>query len=224
MEDVDLREIFDLVKSKILFIIIFTVTIVLCGILYMNFFKVPEYKSSSTIVLSSNNTDTSTITSSDVLLNKNLVSTYSQIAKSRTVLETVINFYKLNMTYEQLSKKITVTQVSDTEIIQISVVDPDAKLASNITNKIAEVFTSEVSNIYNMKNIKILDVAIKASKPYNIDYVKQFFISLAAGLLLSLAIVFMFYFFDNTIKTIEQVEAKLELPILGRIPLQKGKK
>ena len=128
------------------------------------------------------------------------------------------------MTYEQLSKKITVTQVSDTEIIQISVVDPDAELASNITNKIAEVFTSEVSNIYNMKNIKILDVAIKASKPYNIDYVKQFFISLAAGLLLSLAIVFMFYFFDNTIKTTEQVETKLGLPILGRVPLQKGKK
>ena len=190
----------------------------------MKFLRVPEYKSSSTIVLSSNSSDTTTITSSDVTLNKNLVSTYSQIAKSRSVLETVIDYYHLDMTYEQLSKKITVSQVTDTEIIQIAVTDPDAQLAANITNKIAEVFANQVSDIYNMKNIKILDVAIKTTKPYNIDYIKQFFLSLAVGLGLSLVIVFMFYFFDNTIKTIEQVEAKLELPILGRIPLQKGKK
>lgn len=224
MDDVDLRELFDLIKSKIFFIVILTNIVIICGTLYIKFLRVPEYKSSSTIVLSSNSSDTTTITSSDVTLNKNLVSTYSQIAKSRSVLETVIDYYHLDMTYEQLSKKITVSQVTDTEIIQIAVTDPDAQLAANITNKIAEVFANQVSDIYNMKNIKILDVAIKTTKPYNIDYIKQFFLSLAVGLGLSLVIVFMFYFFDNTIKTIEQVEAKLELPILGRIPLQKGKK
>src|SRR5574344_631525 len=217
MDDVDFREILDVIKDKIFFIVIFTNLVIICGTLYVKYFKVPEYKSSSTIVLSSNSSDTTTITSSDVTLNKNLVSTYSQIAKSRSVLEEVINFYSLDMSYEELSKKITVSQVSDTEIIQISVADGNAEAAANITNKIAEVFTKKVSDIYNMKNIKILDVAIEASKPYNIDYLKQFAISFAAGLVISLSIVFMIYFFDNTIKTTDQVESKLGLPILGRI-------
>jgi len=224
MEDVDIRELLDVIKSKLLFIIILTNVIIICGTAYLKFIKVPEFKSSTTIVLASNSGETSSITTSDVTINKNLVSTYSQIAKSRRVLDPVINSLGLNLSYEELAKKITVSEVGDTEIIQISVVDTDANIAMQITNEMAKSFTEEVSDIYNMKNIKVLDVATTSDKPYNIDYIKQFVISFAIGLGLSLLIVFMIYFFDNTLKTPEQVETKIGLPILGRIPLQKGSK
>ena len=82
------------------------------------------------------------------------------------------------MTYEQLSKKITVTQVSDTEIIQISVVDPDAKLASNITNKIAEVFANQVSDIYNLDDLNNNIIVNKVIGPQKEEeYTLRFWIS-----------------------------------------------
>jgi capsular polysaccharide biosynthesis protein len=224
MEDVDIRELMDVIKSKLLFIIILTNIVIICGTAYLKFFKTPEYKSSTTIVLASNSGEASTITTSDVTINKNLVSTYSQIAKSRRVLDPVISSLGLNLSYEELAKKITVSEVGDTEIIQISVVDKDASIASLITNQIAKSFTEEVSDIYNMKNVKILDVGTTADKPYNVNYIKQFWVSFAIGLGLSLVIVFSIYFLNNTIKTPEEIETKIGLPILGRIPLQKGSK
>ncbi len=54
---------------------------------------------------------------------------------------------------------------------------------------------------------------------------KQSAIFLIAGLVLGCAIVFVIYYFDRTVKTTEQVELKIGLPILGTVQdIKKGRK
>ena len=218
MEEIDLKELFEFMKSKIFTLIIITVAVCLVGSIYGLFIQKPMYSSYTTVILGSNESSgNSTITQNDLTLAKNLVDTYAQIVKSRRVLDQVIDELKLDIDYEELSEKVTVTALNNTEIIKISVSDRDAIKAKNIANVTANYFTAEVVKLYNMKNVNILDKAIQSDKPYNINVAKQLIIYFMIGLVLGLGILFTIFYFDRTIKSVEQVEQKIKLPILGSV-------
>jgi len=123
----------------------------------------------------------------------------------------------LDLTFEQLSEKISVSAVNDTEIIRITVTDENAKKAKNIANITAKYFTSEIVELYNLKNVNILDEAIEAKGPYNINIIKQIIVYFMIGFVLGAGILFIIYYFDRSIKSVEQIEQKVKLPILGSV-------
>lgn len=222
MEEIDLKELFTFVKSKLGLLIMITAGVCLIGCIYGLVIQTPMYKSDATIILSSSE---STLTTTDVTINKNLVNTYAEIVKSRRVLDQVISELDLEESYEALSGKISVSAVNNTEIIRISVSDKDAIKAKNIANVTANYFTGEVIELYNMNNVKILDDAIESETPYNINVIKQIIIYFMLGFVLAAGILFIIYYFDRTVKSIEQVEQKIKLPILGGVQeLNKGVK
>ena len=176
------------------------------------------YKSYTTIILGGNETTASqTITQSDITLNKNLVDTYAEIVKSRRVLEQVIAELDLEETYEELSNKISVSSVNNTEIIKITVADRNPIEAKNVANVTANFFSKEVVKLYNMNNVNVLDEANEANEPYNINIPKQVIIYFFIGIIIALSILFIIFYFDRTIKSVEQVEQKIKLPILGGV-------
>ena len=218
MEEIDLKELFEFIKKKIGLLITITVVICLLGCIYGLFIQKPMYKSYTTIILGGNETTASeTITQSDITLNKNLVDTYAEIVKSRRVLEQVIAELDLEETYEELSNKISVSSVNNTEIIKITVVDSNPIEAKNVANVTANFFSKEVVKLYNMNNVNVLDEANEANEPYNINIPKQVIIYFFIGIIIALSILFIIFYFDRTIKSVEQVEQKIKLPILGGV-------
>lgn len=221
MEEIDLKELFDFIKGKIFTLFTLTLLVCLIGCVYGLFLQKPMYKSYTTVILggneTNNNSNSSGITQSDITLNKNLVDTYAEIVKSRRVLVKVINELRLNMSYEKLHNMITVGALNNTEIIKISVSDIDPIRAKNIANVTANYFTEEVKALYNMNNVNILDEAIETNKPYNINVIKQVLIYFIIGFVLSAGVLFVIFYFDRTIKSAEQIEQKLKLPILGSV-------
>ena len=226
MEEIDLKELFEFIKKKIGLLITITVVICLLGCIYGLFIQKPMYKSYTTIILGGNETTASqTITQSDITLNKNLVDTYAEIVKSRRVLEQVIAELDLEETYEELSNKISVSavnkisvsSVNNTEIIKITVVDSNPIEAKNVANVTANFFSKEVIKLYNMNNVNVLDEANEANEPYNINIPKQVIIYFFIGIIIALSILFIIFYFDRTIKSVEQVEQKIKLPILGGV-------
>lgn len=218
MEEIDLKELFEFIKKKIGLLITITVVICLLGCIYGLFIQNPMYKSYTTIILGGNETTASqTITQSDITLNKNLVDTYAEIVKSRRVLEQVIAELDLEETYEELSNKISVSSVNNTEIIKITVADSNPIEAKNVANVTANFFSKEVVKLYNMNNVNVLDEANEANEPYNINIPKQVIIYFFIGIIIALSILFIIFYFDRTIKSVEQVEQKIKLPILGGV-------
>lgn len=218
MEEIDLKELFEFIKKKIGLLITITVVICLLGCIYGLFIQKPMYKSYTTIILGGNETTASqTITQSDITLNKNLVDTYAEIVKSRRVLEQVIAELDLEETYEELSNKISVSSVNNTEIIKITVSDRNPIEAKNVANVTANFFSKEVVKLYNMNNVNVLDEANETNEPYNINIPKQVIIYFFIGIIIALSILFIIFYFDRTIKSVEQVEQKIKLPILGGV-------
>lgn len=220
MEEINLEELFKFFISKIKFIGLSVGVCLVLGFVYVQFLLTPMYHSSTTLILvSSNNQQNSAALQSEVNLNKNLVTTYSEIVKSRSVLSQVIDKLELDDTTEELSKRITVSSVEDTEIIKIQVSDKNNKEAKKIASTTSEVFMKEVKEIYNLTNVSTIDEASLEKEPYNVNLIKQLFIAAAAGLVISMVVVFLIFYFDTTIKSSKDIEEKLELPVIGNVTL-----
>lgn len=216
MEEIDLKELFDYFNTKAKTIILIIILIVIAGNTYTILTRKPMYKSDTTIVLVSESNTQNNFT--DLQMNKNLVDTYSEIIKSRKVLNPVIKNLNLKYSYNELKEKVSVSPVTNTEIIRVSVSDKNPKKAKEIANEIGNVFTEKIQKIYNLNNVSIVDKAIKAKSPYNINYIKDNVIYLAIGLVLSCGLIFIKFYFDTTIKTSEEIENKLGLTIVGIVP------
>ena len=216
MEEINLKEVYSYFKSRLLWMILAIVVIVIIGNIYTILTRVPMYQSNTTIVLVGESKKEYSQTDSQ--LNQNLIGTYSEIITSRKVLQQVIDNLKLKMTVDELSKNITTSSVEDTEIIRITVNNEKKKMAAEIANEVADVFSDEIQDIYNLENVAIIDKAEEADAPYNINYVKDNVIYLMIGVVLSFGVVFVMYYFDTTIKSSETVEEKLGLTVIGIVP------
>lgn len=223
MEEINLIEVFQYFKSKLVWILATILIVIIAGNSYFAITREPLYKSSTTIVLV-NNSESTAYTQTELAMNKNLVSTYTEIIKSRNVLGRVIQNLDLDMDYSELYDQVSVSAVTDTEIIKVNVSDEDSKQARNIANEIGKVFTKEIKEIYNLENVSIVDKAIMAEEPYNMTYMKDNIIFLAIGLVVSCGIIFMVYYFDTTIKSTDEIEEKLGLSVIGVVPEEKGGK
>ena len=222
MEEIDLRELFEYFKGKIFWIIAAIVLAVGIGNIVTIFTRVPMYNSNTTIVLVSENNGT-TYNTTEQQLNKNLVSTYAEIIKSRKVLNKVIENLGLDYSYNALKNNISVEAVTNTEIIRIIVSDSDPQVSAEISNEIADVFMEEVQKIYKLNNVSVIDKAEVNKTPYNINFIKDNLIYILVALVLSCGIIFVIYYFDTSIKTSEEIENKLVLVVVGIVPkVEKG--
>lgn len=225
MEEIDIKDFIRFYFNKIIYVIVAIMVVVVGGNVYNIFFRVPMYQSSTTIVLAGQNSGVSSYayTNMDYQLNRNLLSTYSSIIKSRQVLQSVIDGLNLNYTVNELSKNISVQSVSDTELIKISCVSNNPTEAKNIANSIVPIFTSKVKNIYKIDNVTVLDKAIESYVPSNINFVKENLIYILIGFTISSLLIFVTYYFDTTIKSSSEIEEKFHLTVLGLVPKEDNK-
>jgi len=220
MDEINIKEIINFLISKLWLIIILVIVFAVNGYLYFSHIQTPLYHSSTTIILVSEQEDTNT---SNISMNQQLVSTYSEIVKNRSVLSKVISKLDLDMSVKELANNITVTSVDNTEIIKIEVSSANNVLARDIASEIAKTFIAEVNNIFKLQNVTILSEAQIEKQPYNVSLTKQVTLSGCVGLFISIIVLFLIYYFDTSIKSVETIENKANLTVLGTVEKVKGK-
>ena len=238
MEELDLKELFELFWSKKLTIAILVVVFAIIGAVYSIFFVTPKYKSSTTLVLTkteSNNEEqtskqktstssseepTDSITTTDITINSKLVATYSELIKSKTIWREVLSDLNIQeLTEDGVRKNITVSALKDTEVIEITVTNENATYAAKIANGIAEKFTKQVAEIYNINNVHVVDKAEVAEGPYNINHKKNIAIFALIGLVVSAGYILLVNMLDTTVKSSDDIEKNVEVPVLASISI-----
>ena len=225
MEELDLKELFGIFWAKKVHIILLILIFMVIGFIYSFIFLVPEYQSITQILLAKSNTTTQDgtsqgMTTSQVTLNQQLVSTYSELVKSESVLTKVRDNLQIDKSIEDLRKNITVSTKDDTEIIQIAVVDQEPEMARNIAYEVANVFIEQIAKgYYDMDNVYVVDEAKLEDAPYNINHIKDLVIFGAIGFVIACVYVLIANMLDTTVKSKEDVEKKIGLTVLTTIPL-----
>lgn len=222
MEELDLKELFQIFWNKKIQIILIIAIFMVIGVIYSIGFVTPMYESYTTLLLvkgEEENAKSDSITTTDLTLNSKLVSTYRELIKSKDVLRQVISNLNIDVNEEDIRNHITVTSVEETELIEITVQNEDPTYAAKIANEIAKVFTEKVAELYKINNVHVIDEAEVENTPSNINHVKDVVIFAFIGLVIAVAYVLIANMLDTTIKTAEDVEKLFKVPVLANIPL-----
>ena len=223
MEEIDIKQLATAFWEKKLHVMLIIVIFAIVGLVYTTFMVTPKYKSATTLVLATSESNegnmTNSITQADVTLNQKLVSTYSEIIKSNSVLSKVLTNLNISSIKEnELKKDISVKAVNNTELIEITVMDENNDRAALIANEIAKVFTERVEEIYVINNVHIIDPAQASNTPYNISHIRDLGIFIAIGFIIAAAYVVLMNIFDTSIRTTDDLEKLTGLFVLAEIP------
>lgn len=217
-EDViDLMELFHVLLRRWYLILI-------CGFLgaaatfgYTKIRIVPQYEASSMIYI---------LEASDInlSLSKQLTVDFATLAKSRPVVEKVIDELELNATYEQLVSTITIANPSDTSILKISVRNPDPELACEISNAMSDATAERVASVMMTDKPSKVEDAVVPQYPISPNVKKNVMMGGMFGIVVMAGILVVMYLLDDRIKSEEDIERYLGLTTLASIPISRGEK
>ena len=204
--EIDLGEVFHLLLSKLGVIILSGIVFCLAAVMGTMLLITPKYESTTKIVVLSKQ-DSSTLTKD-----------YAELIKSRTVTEGVIAQLKLDMTHEELLKKLSVDTPTDTRVVSITVTDTDPYTAAQIANAVRDIASKHIQQVIDIKAVNVVETANIPDEPSSPSVPKNGVIGGLLGILLAAAVVLIVYLTNDTVKTPEDVEKYLGLSVLGTIP------
>lgn len=215
-EELNVSSLLEILKKWILLIILF-VLIGLGGAIFYGYSSPIIYESTTTLYVEPQ-VNSSIVDYEGILTNSKMIKTYKQIIKSRKITEKVINNLKLDKTYNQLLDMMTVSTVSDTEMLSISVRSEYYQQAPLIANEIASVFIEQMKQDMGIENIVVVDSAIENLNPVEPNMIKLALLGLVAGIMVGCAFAFILESMDNKIKNHDDVKKYLKIKTIGMIP------
>src|SRR5699024_521482 len=121
-ETISLKEIFEVVKKRMLLSISFVVGTALVSAIITFFLLTPQYESSSQFIINQSQPESEMAYNdvNDIRTNVELINTYNVIIKSPAVLEDVAGELGLDLTTSQLSEKITVESAENSQVVTVT--------------------------------------------------------------------------------------------------------
>lgn len=225
-EVIDLTEILSAVRQHLLELIFVTLAAALVGFTASKFLMNQKYDSSALMIVNTRQDVNANVTSDQINSATKLVSTYSIIIKSDTVLQQVIDNLGLNLTYAQLNKRVTVAAVDDTQVMKITVQSDSPEWARQVCEQIITVAPDVIKEAVEAGSVKVISNPSLATEPVSPNIKKNTMLAAAVGFVLVIGIIVLQVLLDNKINTEEDVTKYLDMTVLGVIPQydQGGKK
>lgn len=216
---ISLKEIINILKKRFWLIAIIISLAVAASSFYTYFLITPTYQASTQILVNQSQEEGSNYSSGDLRANLDLINTYNVIMSSPRILEPTLESLELDRSTGALNGQIKVSSVGDSQVVNISVIDTSPALAVDIANTLALVFQEDIVDIMSVDNVSILSSAELLNNPSPVSPNPKLNIAIAfvVGLMSAIGLTFLLEFLDNTILTEDDVELKLDVPLLGSI-------
>lgn len=220
---IDLAEVFGLIWSQKVIVLLVTVFCALITFIFTSLFVTPMYTSETSILILSRQ-DQNTLTSSDLQTATQLTADYIQLVTTRPVLEEAISKSGADLTVSQLKSHVTVENQTNTRILQISVSNPDPTMARKLANALRKSVSARITQVMNIDAVNTVETASLPTSPSSPNVKRNVIIGALIGMLLTIIILVVRYLLDDTVKTADDVEKYTGLTVLGTIPLSEGER
>ncbi|WP_214847343.1 Wzz/FepE/Etk N-terminal domain-containing protein [Exiguobacterium sp. s193] len=218
-ETISLQELFSVLRKSLWRILALTIVAAVIAFAVSTFLVKPTYQAGTQILVTPKKQENNVIDASQVQSSVTLVNTYRVVIKSPAILEKVqAEVENAPASVDALNSMITVESEQNSQVINVSVQSTDAALASNIANSVANVFSEDITDLMNVDNVKVLSVSGIPTSPVSPNIILNTAIAAVVGFLLGVGLAFLREVLDRRIRTEDQVQQILDLPVLGSIP------
>lgn len=209
-KEINLKEILGVLKKRAWIGITITILAALFGYFYSSINQTTLlYSSSTNIIINADGGQRKTL---------------EVIIKDKTVLEKVITQLGIERTTESLAQSIQVGSIDETQVVKISVIDVNPELAAEIANTTASVFIQEIPSIMDFDDVRVLSDAQVNPMPINESNENKILgAAIIGGIVIGIGLIFLVDSLDESIRSEQEVEELLEVPILGSVSIMSKK-
>ncbi|MGN1276285.1 MAG: YveK family protein [Floccifex sp.] len=218
--EIDLVEILQVIKKNF-FGLVFIVMIFAIGAgAGTKFFIAPTYTSSSTIFLTPSISESGVIDYTSQNSNEKLVNNVMSLLVQDNILSEVAKETGLESA-EVVRKVISVSNDSNTTLVKVQATTKDPKLSKGIVTSLVRIFIDTMKENLNLKNIEIVNNAKLSYVPSGPNIKKNILIGAGVGVVLDALLVFIKILTNNRLKSKEEAEKYLNLPVFCELPVIK---
>ena len=213
--EIDLSQLLKLLKKNIRLIIILALVGIIIAASATTFLISKKYQSQGSVLLKADVVNGS-LDSTQVNTNKMMVNNYVKLLQGNNIQDQVAK--NLNITSAEVRSSLSITNTTDTQIIEISSTTVDPGLSKRIVDETISVFTTLIQEKLDVTNVTIVDQPEVNPNPVSPSMVKNVIIGAVAGIVISLGYLLLTYLLYTKIKNGEQAEQYLGVPLLGIVP------
>lgn len=217
---ISISEIFEALKKRwILIVSITLVATLISGVL--SFFVIkPTYETSTKVFIGKEESNQEGYNTNDIQMYQKLLQTYAETIKTNEVVQAAINSTNnTDLTVPAVKGALTVTPVSDTQILQIKYQNKNPEVAKEVLESITNEFVILAKELVPNGNVRVIEAVQLPENPVAPNKKMNVAIAFLLGLMVSVGLVFLIEYLDNTFKNKENLERELDIPVLGIIPL-----
>jgi len=149
------------------------------------------------------------------------MSSYTQVATSRMVLEPVVRRLALPLTPSELAKSVKATVPLDTVILEIAATDRDPRRAAEIADAVGAELSTAAGQLTSGRQdgsaavqVTTIEAAQVPDRPSQ-NFLLILGVGLVLGLMVGICIALLRSMMDNTVRSSKEIRGLTDIPILG---------
>lgn len=224
----NISEVLDGIKDKWKNIVLIVLFFLLISSIYNIFFINKEYEANVKIFIGKQKFKniTETYNNEEINLYQRLITTYSEVIKSKKLINESIKGSKMNylqdkyknINYDLLMENLTVNPIANTQIIEIKYKSLNPQQSYDLLYSITENLISYSKELYPNVNITILEQVHVNLKPLMNKKLTIIGLGLMLGLIVGIGGIIGVMYLNNTYKNQKSLEEEIGLTVIGVIP------
>lgn len=225
---INILEYLNEIKKNCRNIAIITLSFILIASIYTTFFIKQDYEATVKVFIGKQKFKNvmESYNNEEITLYQRLITTYSEVIKSKKLINKSVNESKINslkevdekIEYGSVIGDLTVNPLTDTQIIELKYISKNPQQSYNLIYSMTKNLIAYSKELYPTVNIKVLEQVNVNSGALMSKKIMIMSIAFIFGLIVSIGGVIMMMYFNNTFKSKEFLEEELGLAVLGAIP------
>ena len=223
-KEINMKKLKQVLQQRIGWILMIISIPLLAMLLYLTLFAEPIYQKIAQLLISqSETTSGNRLENQTIQADLQLVSTYSTIIMSPRILNEVSEALEGSYDVAELSEILSVSNATNSQIIEINAYHQSPKIAAEIANTTASVFSEEMPRIMNIDNVTILaeGTVLSQETPARPNKFLLYSLTTFLSLLFAFTYVFLLLVFERSFASNTEIEEVLGLKVIGEISKEK---
>lgn len=215
---ISIKEIIGILKKRKMIIAVITIIFTLSSVVISFFIIKPKYEANTKFFIGKESTEINeSYSQSDVIMYQALMKTYSEVIQTKDIILRATKEANLNLEVEEVLNGLNVITIADTQILEVKFRSEDAKESRALIEGITQEFINISKELVPNGRVKILQEVTLPEKPISPNKKINILIGFLLGLIVSTGLVFLLEFLDETIKTKDELEKEIDIPVIGLI-------